>query len=353
MFGSELAEKLAAAAQVFTAKDGDVLFQEGDPADSIYLVLQGSVKLTKRDSTGKEQFLTSAGEDDFFGEFGVLDGLPRSAGARVVGADTTLAKLPRQSVVDVCTIGGSEAPLKLALHIIRKLRESNERYVEERVHKERMTLLGEMAGTIIHDLRNPFAVIQMAIYLIRQQAADPVTLENCDFIDAQLMRMQTMVEEILEFSRGKSPLRKAPVNLNTVFASIARLNNAYLAQGITLTINPLSKIIDADENKLTRVLQNLICNAVEAFAGKPGIITVTAKDQSDSVLITVSDNGPGLPDELKARMFEPFATMGKAKGTGLGMAIAKSIVEAHGGRIAFETTHGKGTTFLITLPIKG
>jgi signal transduction histidine kinase len=353
LFGTELAEMLAASAQLIEAKDGLVLFHEGDPADSIYLVLQGSVRLTKKDSTGKEQFLTIAKENDFFGEFGVLDGLPRSAGAITAGHETVLARIPSEAVKKVCNQAGSEGPLKLALHIIRKLRESNERYVEERVRKERMTLLGEMAGTIIHDLRNPFAVIQMATYMIRQKATDPVTMENCDFVEAQIMRLQTMVEEILEFSRGKAPLRKVPINLNTVLASLSRLNNAYLAQGIKLTIIPLSKVIEADETKLTRVLQNLVCNAVEAFAGKQGTITVEAKDLGDFALITVADNGPGIPDEFRARMFEPFSTTGKAKGTGLGMAIAKSIIEAHGGQLACESTVGQGTTFSIQIPVKG
>jgi signal transduction histidine kinase len=351
LFGVELAESLMRAAEIQPVAEGAVVFREGDAADSIYLVLQGIVRLVKRDATGRELPIAIVKENDFFGELGVLDGLPRSAGAVVAGRDTVLARIPSSAVIAACEAAGSQGTLRVAFHIIRKRRESNARYVEERNRRERLAVIGEMAGTIVHDLRNPFAVIQMATDLILRRANDATTKENCEFIQKQMNRLQGMVEEILEFSRGQATLHKTATSLETLFAGLSRLNNVYRAQGIQLNIRPLARQIVVDEGKLLRVLQNLINNSVEAFAGRPGTVTVNAEDCGNAVVLSVADNGPGLPEEFKARIFEPFATFGKTKGTGLGMAIAKSIVEAHGGQLTFESAPGQGTTFFIRLPV--
>jgi signal transduction histidine kinase len=315
----------------------------------MYLVLTGSVRLTKKDPSGKGQLLAVVAHDDFFGEFGVLDGNPRSAGALAAVQDTVLARMPRERVLQVFNSSG-QGMLKVALQIIRKVRDTNELYVKEHVRKERMTLVGEMANTIIHDLRNPFTVIQLCTQMLREEIK-PESLEKCELIEAQLARAQNMVEELLEFSRGRPTLNKRPVDIREVFSKFECLFRDYLAiSHVELSVKPISRIVDVDMNKMIRVLQNLVNNAVEAFVDKSGKINIGCEDKGNKVVITVADNGPGIPEAMHAIMFEPFATLGKKKGIGLGMAIAKSIAVAHGGDLSFDSKAGQGTTFFIELP---
>ena len=349
-FDETLARSLSESAEIRSYHEGDRIFSEGEPVDSMYLVLSGSVRLTKKDPAGNAQLLAVVSHNDYFGEFGVLDGNPRSTGALAAVHDTVLARLPRERVLQVFNSSG-QGMLKVALQIIRKVRDTNELYVKEHVRKERMTLVGEMANTIIHDLRNPFTVIQLCTQMLRSESK-PESLEKCDLIESQLERAQSMIEELLEFSRGRPTLNKRPVDVGEILSQFECLFRDYLARSqVTLAMNPISRVVDVDMNKMIRVLQNLVNNAVDSFAGKGGKIVIGCEDKGGKVVITVADNGPGIPDAMHAIMFEPFATLGKKKGIGLGMAIAKSITVAHGGELAFETKQGQGTTFFLTLPV--
>jgi signal transduction histidine kinase len=349
-FDERAARSLSESAELRSYREGDRIFSEGEPADSMYLVLTGKVRLTKKDPSGKDQLLAVVAHDDFFGEFGVLDGNPRSAGALAAVQDTVLARLPRDRVLEVFNSSG-KGMLKVALQIIRKVRDTNELYVKEHVRKERMTLVGEMANTIIHDLRNPFTVIQLCTQMLRDEIK-PESLEKCELIESQLERAQSMIEELLEFSRGRPTLNKRPVNISEIFSQFECLFHDYLANSqVTLAMVPISRVVDVDTNKMIRVLQNLVNNAIDAFAGKGGKISIGCEDKGDKIVVTVADNGPGIPEAMQAIMFEPFATLGKKKGIGLGMAIARSIVVAHGGELSFATKPDQGTTFFIRLPL--
>jgi signal transduction histidine kinase len=351
LLDDESAQRLMDASQSLPLQNGERLFSEGDLADSLYLVLQGAVRLTKKDPTGKEHVLAIVRENDFFGEFGVLDGLPRSASAIGAEGETLLLKVPAAIFVEVFHVNDNKAVVKLALHIIGKVRETNERYVEERLHKERMTMIGEMAQSVIHDLRNPFTVIQMALYLVQMKTLPEETLKHCAVIEEQISRMQQMVDEILEFCRGKPQLHITTVHLNDLFARVGKLQAIYQAQGVQLVLEPIDVAIRADENKILRVIQNLVGNAADAFEGKPGQITIKAAQTETGVRISIQDNGRGIPKEIQASLFEVFATCNKRKGIGLGLAISKSFAEAHQGKLTFESEEGKGTTFFIDLPL--
>jgi signal transduction histidine kinase len=111
-------------------------------------------------------------------------------------------------------------------------------------------------------------------------------------------------------------------------------------------------MIEADPGRLQRVLQNLVYNAADAMGEDGGRIDIDLeRPDADSVQIHVRDTGPGIPDEIRDRLFEPFQTKGKAKGLGLGLAIARQFVESHGGELTFDSEKGKGTIFHIRLPL--
>lgn len=352
-FRPATAEELIKSAENITYQAGDGIFQEGEGADCLYLVLAGAVHLFKRDPSGHAQTIAFIRSDDYFGEFGVLDDQPRSAGAVAAESPTILARLPKALVRKALHAAPEKGLLRIALHVIEKIRQTNERFAEERLRKERQLMIGEMAGAIIHDFKNPFSVIQMAAYLIRQHDRRPEITECTDLIEAQVLHMSAITEDILLFSSGKLTLRKAPVNLADLLEQFTKLTGLYLRQRqVQLNISPLVKTISLDPDKIIRALQNLAFNAVEAFAGKPGIISIAAREAGGDVLLEVADNGPGIPESIRSLLFEPFTSHGKPKGTGLGMAIARSFVEAHEGRMWLESAPGKGTKFFIQLPAR-
>ena len=349
-FEPEQVAQLCHLAILETFQEQKVIFEEGEIPDFMYLVLDGQVAFGKRTDTNKYQTIAFAKPNDFFGEFGVLDGQPRSA--RAVACDgTTLAKIPREGLMEILHNTKGSVVLKLFLHIIQQLRITTSQYVKQMVHKEKMVLVGEMVNTIVHDFKSPFNGIQLSSSVLKELHPDTETQEWCDLIQAQITRMLAMAEELLEFARGSAVLNKQPVNLSGMLQRFEKLNHVYFQYAqIEFIARAADVTIYADENKLMRVLQNLVTNAVEAFEGRNGRIEVAVVPGDDWVEIKISDNGPGIPEEIQKDFFEAFVTQGKKGGTGLGTAIAKSIVTAHNGKISFDSKRPGGTTFYICLP---
>ncbi len=351
-FQAEQAAELCQVATVKNFKDGTLIFEENEIPDSLYLVLAGEVEFSKSLGANHYQVIASAYPNDFFGEFGVLDGQPRSARA-ICRGDTTLAKIPRDLLMEILGRSPGHVVLKLFSHIIQYLRITTDQYVREIRHKQKMALIGEMVNTIVHDFKSPFTGIQLAVsMLLEMHADDEETQEWCHLIQTQVSRMLGMAEELLEFTRGTSNLQKKPVKLAEILAKFEKMNRIYFQESqVDFVVSGVEDIVlAADENKLIRVWQNLVTNAVDAFDGKGGRISITATQQNQWVYIKIADNGPGIPQEIQSRLFEPFVTYGKRGGTGLGTAIARSIITAHGGDISFTSNSG-GTTFLIKLPV--
>ena len=349
----ETAKGLIKKTSIETLKEGDVIFNENDKAEDIYLILNGAVRVLKKDPSGNDQLLAILKENDYFGEYAVIDGKPRSAGAVVAMAETVFGRLPGDELMRIFKDSDGNAALRMLLHIIRNVRENNETKVQEILRKERSSLVGEMAGMIIHDLKNPTAIISMNVELMKMDGLEKEQEAKCDTILAHIRRMTAMVNEVLDFSKGAPTIVKAEVDIADIFKEIEKLNLAALTKaGIKLVIPSISQKIVVDEGKILRVLQNLIGNATDILKKDEGFITVGCEKKYDTLVITCADNGPGIPEDMQACLFDAFTSKGKSKGTGLGMAITKSIVEAHGGKLSFKTGPDIGTTFLITLPIE-
>jgi signal transduction histidine kinase len=349
-FKPEQAAELCRMAVVETLSEGVIIFDEGEASDFLYLILEGQVQFRKRIGNNQYKNLTTGFSNGFFGEMGILDGQPRSAQA-IVSDPVILAKVSRQNLMNVLdSIQGSEA-VKIFSYMTQRLRESTEDYVRQVLHREKMVLLGEMVNTIIHDFQSPLSSIYLASSMIAEQHPDEDTIDMCDSITEQAQRMSNMASEFLEFTRGTPALRKNPVYLSSILQNFERLNRIYFNQK---SVNFMFKcdgsiLINADENKLLRVFQNLVGNAVDAFRSRGGCIEIGATQEEKEVKITIADNGPGIPESIRDRLFEPFVTYGRPGGTGLGTAIAKSIIEAHQGTISFTSFPNKGTNFYIRL----
>ena len=350
-FDQDQADLLCQVAELESFSQEKVVFEEGEIPDFLYLVLDGKVEFSKRTISGKYQTVAVAKPNDFFGEFGVLDGQPRSARAVVCGG-SKLAKISRETLMDTLRIAKGSAVLHLFGYITQHLRSTTDQYVKQLVHKEKMVVVGEMVSTIIHDFKSPFTGIQLSSEMLKDLHPDEETAEWCELIQLQVQRMLGMADEVLEFSRGNAVLHKKTVNLAHTLQQFEKLNRVYFQIAkVELIVQAADVIIEADENKILRVLQNLVGNAVEAFDGRGGKIEVKVEADGKWAKIIIADNGPGIPESIREHLFDAFVTFGKRSGTGLGTAIAKSIIDAHGGDINFESEYSQGTTFYLRLPL--
>ncbi len=327
------------------------IFTEGSKSDCIYLVLTGRVVLTKKSPGGASQVIAFKGPDDYFGELGVLDGSVRSTTA-VADGPVQLGRLNQEPFLKILSESSWHTVLRLFSQVSENLRATNERYVSEVVRKEKITLVGEMANSMVHDFRGPFSTIKLATELMAKRAPSEETLRLCEMILRQVTRLGGMVEEVLDFARGETHIRVKPLPLQESFLQLLENNLEVLARaGIKLKVKPTKLVLPIDADRFQRVLQNLLTNAREVLAHRQGgVITVSARRERELGVISISDNGPGIAPDIRATVFEPFVSHGKKSGTGLGLAISKSIVEAHQGAIDFRTSR-LGTTFTIQLPL--
>lgn len=239
----------------------------------------------------------------------------------------------------------------MRISLKNRLEELKEAHAQA-LREERMGLVGRMASSIIHDFRGPMQIIQGSAELL---AMPELNLEKRErhsrIIIQQIGRMANMTQELLDYAKGESHARRVVLDVEDLLTELNFQTEELCRNSPVRFDAELKKPFQlwADKEKILRVLMNLIRNAKEAMPGGGSIRVVTFLDRVEGV-IQVIDDGPGIPKELAGRLFEPFATFGKAGGTGLGLALSKKIIEEHGGTIQCESEPGKGTTFTIRLP---
>lgn len=340
---------------------GEVVYDEGDEPDSFCLVLEGRVRFEKHAGNGdsKLRIVGEAGAGEAFGEMGAVLRVSRFLRVTVSEA-ATLAFIPAEKLREVWD---SMNPLarRLGDTLMRHLCDTTGRYVEDAGRQERLAVLGTMVSSLSHDLRTPITLINLNAQLIETvgSTADPrlaaVLAKHCRNIEAQVERMMGMFEEISDYSNGRASDDYARIDLLELFETFRFLNSPYWeTAGVAVEFTGAKVSVDAAPRKLLRVLQNLVGNAVDAMEGRTDgrIVIEAVSGEPGYAVITVTDNGPGIPEKIRANFWEPFVTSGKARGTGLGTAICRTLVESHGGRINFSTETDKGTRFEITLPVK-
>jgi signal transduction histidine kinase len=195
---------------------------------------------------------------------------------------------------------------------------------------------------VSHELRSPLTRLRVAIELLpdgRQREG----------MTADIAEMEAMIAELLELERLRDGLRIAPVDLAPIVRDVAA---AFGARVVSL---PAALMANADAEKMRIVLRNLIENAVKYSLPDSAPVEVSAAVDDAHVVIRVTDDGVGVPEEDRASLFEPFFRVDRSRskmpgGYGLGLSICKRIVEAHGGTIAMQPNARRGTTFTVTLP---
>jgi len=222
---------------------------------------------------------------------------------------------------------------------------------EQLVKKEKLAVLGKLAGGVGHELRNPLGAIKNAAYFLNMvlENPEPDVKETLEIMTKEVARSEDILSSLLDFARP-TVLTLRKVRMNDVLAEAVTRNP--IAENITLTRTPDDTLPDimADPDKLLQVFTNLITNACQAMPSGGSLTITTMSPAEDRVSVSVTDTGTGITEEHMKRLFEPlFST--KAKGIGLGLVVTKAIVEAHQGSIDVRSEPGKGTTFTVTLPV--
>ena len=220
----------------------------------------------------------------------------------------------------------------------------------ELVKAERLAAIGQMASIISHEIRNPLAVISNATRLIKMlvTSPDPKLTKQFGIIDAEIKQANSIISEVLGYARTRD-LMLTTVDLNSYLREI--LLSYPFIPGITLKeeLDPESVRIKVDAEEIKQALRNVISNAIEAMPNG-GTLTVGTKVGRRLVCIYIADQGPGITEEVRHKMFAPFFTT-KARGTGLGLAVVGKAISRHKGKLFITSEPGKGSCFQIYLKI--
>jgi signal transduction histidine kinase len=222
---------------------------------------------------------------------------------------------------------------------------------EEKLHQDRLASIGQMMSGVLHDLKTPMTIVSGYAQLMAQIDDEKTREKYAELVLKQFDLMSAMTREVLMFARGESNLLIRKVYVQKFMDEVEQqLTREFGGKNVALDMKVL--YLGAayfDELKLFRLIHNLARNAAQAMDGGGTFTIIVDTDGPDLVMI-FTDTGRGIPESMQGRLFEAFATAGKADGTGLGLAIVKKIVDEHQGRISVDTRAGEGTTFKVVIP---
>lgn len=369
--GSENLKAIAEVCTLHQFKSGDILFQEGEEADSVYLLIEGFVEIWKNYRTGQRDILAKQETGNIVGEMAVIDELKRSATV-IAGIDMEILKINRTDFINLLK-HLPDLSFEFMKSISMLVRKSNENFIneleernktlekknrkilqmqDELVQKERLSTVGQFSSMILHDLRNPISVIKGYSDILQiKDCSEEEVKKYSAAIQRETMNLNGLAGEILDFSRGEIRLNLAVTDLNKLLDSVIEIIQRRIT-GNKIEIEKklsFSEPILLDYDRFLRVLVNLCDNSRKALY-KGGKITIETLSDGKDCLIRVVDDGDGMEKEQLEKVFEPFTSFARSGGTGLGMVIVKNIVEAHKGSILIESERHLGTSVTISLP---
>jgi signal transduction histidine kinase len=290
---------------------------------------------------------------------------PVRQGRKIVGCETILRDITEKKEMEKKLQAYASRLETMVEEKTIDLRKSEERLVQYSKHleelveektrqlrqAERMAAIGELAGMVGHDLRNPLTGMKGAVYYLRQtygQRMDGKGKEMLEIVDKCINHSNKIINDLLDYSREIHLELNETTPRGLIEASLSMM-------AIPTSINLVNETrdepaISVDVDKLKRALCNIVRNAVDAMP-KGGKLEIRSTQLKNDVKFVFSDTGIGMTEETIAKIWSPLFTT-KAKGMGFGLPICKRLIEAHGGRIGVESEIGRGTTFIVTIPIK-
>src|SRR5215831_8821353 len=233
-------------------------------------------------------------------------------------------------------------------NVYRELRENLERLKKA----ERLSAVAQLSANMAHEIRNPLAGISGAAGILKRGHANAENVRDCiEIIEKESQRLNKLLTSFLDFARPRTP-RLQPTDLREVIDSVIALaTHSPGASGIEFrsSIDRELPEVECDSEQLKQVLLNLVINGIQAT--RQGVVELQAAARGAWAVITVRDEGCGIPPEQRERIFDPFFTT-KDNGTGLGLAIASKIVEQHGGTLSAVNAPGRGLDVVVQLPLQ-
>jgi len=353
----------------------ETIIQEETLGDNVFILTEGKVRIVKEVNDGRTEVLGFYSEKGgLFGEMAILEDKPRSAGM-IADSDCEIMAVSRENFIKLVE---SVPPFSLAVakNISQFLRETDERLIkalkeeneqlrhanymlqetqEALINKERLALIGRMASTILHDMKNPMSTIGGYAQLIKiKKHTQAKLVEYADIISRQVAQFTSMAQDLLTFAQGGEEIQLKSMPATIYFNECCEsLDLKFEEREITFEKDlQFEGDLRIDGARFFRVLDNIAVNALDVL-GPGGVFKIQTLEVDTGLRLLLEDNGPGMTDEVKQNAFKEFYTFGKRKGTGLGLAIVKRIVDDHDGVITVESHVGEGTQFIIDLPAVG
>ena len=278
---------------------------------------------------------------------------------KLFGATRTIAQGDFDIQVDVTSrdeIGDLASSFN---HMTGELKEREKKLHEahtQLVQSEKMAAFGQLGAGIAHEVKNPLTgILACAQLAVEEIPAESAVHEDLRLIEKEAKRCKAIIENLLKFARQEKA-EMAPTDVNAAIAdAVAIVNHQMELNEVHVDVDLDSELpsIQANANQLQQVFLNFMINAQQAMEGTPGRITLTSRIvDGGHVELCFADTGPGIPEEIQAKLFEPFfSTKPVGKGTGLGLSVSYGIIRDHGGAIRIDSKPGEGAKFLVTLPI--
>jgi len=347
---SDVLKKIGPQIGMLRMGPGEVIFREGEPGDSLYLVDEGSVKISRSDSAGEQEIISYIDPGNFFGATALLAGESRSATATAV-EPAVIGTVKEETFQQLLELAPSRLHLNFLRAVTDRIRSVNVQFMRDTVRAERLRVAGALANAMIQDLKNPVCIARCCSELIATGSTDPHLRELSKMLTDAVNSILATTLDLLDYTRGSVSVSKRPVS---IWRLLDEINQRSLHLLPAKKIEFVKQIryegnIDIDLGRVARALGNVINNAIHAMPGG-GILTLTTDLVQDQVVVRITDTGAGIPSKLLPKLFEPFEQHDRSQGAGAGLAIAKAIVEAHSGNISITSVVGKGTTVDIRLP---
>ncbi len=331
------------------------------------------VGIPREDIVGKTDYdISPAAEADFFrqkdtemfatGSVVTIDEeqmTDRTGRRRVLSTSKVPLRDEHGTVVRLVGIIHDITPLKAGEEALRVANEELERRVKERtaaleaaqaelVRKERLAVLGQLAGGLAHQIRNPLGAISNAAYVLKRTMVDPCddAQQAVEIVLSEAWQANRIITDLLDYARVRPPDRR----LVPVSEIVERaLGSQTFPENVEIDVAiPEGLAVAVDAAQVCDAIENLLTNAVEAMPDG-GLITLDARADGDQCRLTITDTGTGIPEEIEGRLFEPLVTT-KPCGLGLGLTTARALIDSNGGSIDYRTTPDEGTSFEVRLP---
>jgi signal transduction histidine kinase len=343
---------------LYLANTDDVILTEvgaagTDGDEDVYLLLSGAVRIVRMLPGDRQHRGTQMGPGTFFGEMALFAPGPRSA--RIVAAEpSVVARVNRAMFERIVELDPVTVVKTITRVLAERLREANNTIVATYLSQEKLAAIGSVVGQIAHDLKSPLSAVAGVADLMEDPLTKLPPHRQAEILRRAVQSVTGLVEDILAFASDRPRREYQLIAVRDLLKNVEDFGLSPLERRgrveVKREIDPVPDIT-GDAVALERMLLNLIKNAGEAMSSG-GTLTFQVSNSANAVEFVVQDTGTGIPEEIRGRLFESFVTSGKPGGTGLGLAMVKRTVDAHGGTIEVESSPGKGTRFVVRIPCR-